>query len=65
MAQKQSVQPSERRAYTIPEYCAAYRMSRSHTYKMMARGKLRTVLIGGKRLVPVEAAAELMNGDAQ
>lgn len=65
MAQNQSAQPTERRAYSVKEYCAAYSMSRSHAYKLMALGKLRTVRIGGKRLVPVEAADELMNGSAQ
>ena len=61
MARNVTVQ-IERRAYTVREFCSAYRVSRSHTYKLMTLGKLRTVLVGGKRLIPVEAAAELMNG---
>jgi excisionase family DNA binding protein len=62
--QTEIVRPEERRAYTVREFCSAYRISRSHIYKLMTLGKLRTVLVGGKRLIPVEAAAELMNGGA-
>ena len=65
MAQIETVRPDERRAYTVREFCSAYRVSRSHTYNLMSQGKLRTVRVGGKRLIPVEAAAELMNGGAQ
>ncbi len=60
MAQIKTVQPAERRAYTVREFCSAYRVSRSHTYKLMQRGQLRTVLVGGKRLIPVAAAEALI-----
>jgi excisionase family DNA binding protein len=61
----QTIRPDERRAYTVREFCLAYRISRSHVYKLMTLGKLRTVLVGGKRLIPIEAAAQLMSGGAQ
>jgi excisionase family DNA binding protein len=64
MPQIATIQPDERRAYTVKEFCSAYRVSRSHVYELMARKKLRTVRVGGKRLIPVEAAAELMSGAA-
>ena len=57
--------PVERRAYRVAEFCAAYGVSRSTVYKLQAEGKLRTVLIAGRRLVPVEAAEALLNGGAQ
>lgn len=63
--QMQTIQPEERRAYTVHEFSIAYRISRSHIYELMKRGTLRTVRVGGKRLIPVEAAAELMVSSAQ
>ncbi len=52
-----------RRAYRVQEFCDAYRLSRSTTYKLMKAGKLKTVLVGGRRLIPVEAA-EALFGEA-
>jgi excisionase family DNA binding protein len=63
--EKPELKPEDRRAFTVKEFCNAYRVSRSLAYKLMADQKLRSVLVGGKRLIPVEAAAELMSGDAQ
>ena len=65
MEKANDFQPEERRAYTVREFCSAYRVSRSHVYKLMSLSKLRTVLVGGKRLIPVEAAEELLNGGAK
>jgi excisionase family DNA binding protein len=53
---------SERRVYSVREFCNAYRVSRSFAYKLMQIGKLRTISVGGRRLIPVEAAEELING---
>jgi excisionase family DNA binding protein len=47
-------------AYRIDEFCAAYRISRATVYKLMSEGKLRTVLVAGRRLIPVDAANALM-----
>jgi excisionase family DNA binding protein len=49
-----------RRAYQINEATAAYRLSRSTLYKLMAVGKLRSVKVGGRRLIPVEAIEALL-----
>ncbi len=54
----------ERRAYRVNEACAAFRISRSTIYKLMAAGKLRTVRIAGRRLIPAEAAEALLRGGA-
>ncbi len=54
--------PAERQMWTVQEFCAAYRLGPTTFYKLKATGKLRTVMIGGRRLVPVDAAKALMNG---
>ena len=53
--------PGEKRAYRINEAVAAYRLSRSTIYKLIATGTLRTVKIGGRRLVPRDALEALLN----
>jgi len=50
----------ERRALRVNDFCTAYGLSRSTAYKLMKTGKLRTVLIGGRRVVPVDAAEGLL-----
>ncbi len=50
----------ERRAFRVAEFCEAYRVSRATTYKLMKAGKLKTVLIAGRRLIPIEAAEALL-----
>jgi excisionase family DNA binding protein len=55
----------EKRAYRINEAVAAYRLSRSTIYKLIATGTLRTVKIGGRRLIPRDALEGLLNEVAQ
>jgi excisionase family DNA binding protein len=55
----------EKRAYRINEAVAAYRLSRSTIYKLIAAGTLHTVKIGGRRLIPRDALEALLNEDAQ
>ncbi len=52
----------EKRAYRIDEFCAAYGLGRTKVYELIKRGALRTVLVGGRRLVPVEAGEALLAG---
>lgn len=49
-----------RRAFRVNEFCEAYRVSRATVYKMMKDGKLRTAMIGGRRVIPVDAAEALL-----
>lgn len=63
--QKLKIRPEERRAYTVKEFCAAFRVSHSHVYKLFETGRLRSVRVGCKRLIPVEAAEALINGGAK
>jgi excisionase family DNA binding protein len=40
-----------RRVYQVDEAATAYRLSRSTLYKLMATGALRSVKVGGRRLI--------------
>ena len=51
----------EKRAYRINEAVAAYRLSRSTLYKLMATGRLRAAKIGGRRLIPRDALEALLS----
>jgi len=55
--------PVERRAYRVLEFCAAFGISRSALYLMIRSGKIRSVLIGGRRLIPVEEATRLLSAE--
>jgi excisionase family DNA binding protein len=55
------VPPTQRRAYTVNEFCAAYRCSRPTAYVLMNSGKLKSFKIGKARRIPVEAAEALMS----
>jgi excisionase family DNA binding protein len=54
-----------RRVYQVMEAVAAYRISKSTIYKLMAAGSLKTVKVGGRRLIPVEALEALIGGGDQ
>jgi len=60
MSQNMRNEPDARRAYQVNEAAAAYRLSRSTLYKLIATGKLRTVKVGGRRLIPVDAMEALL-----
>jgi excisionase family DNA binding protein len=64
MLQRQTP-PEEKRAFRVRDFCATYGLSRSSVYKMMAEGKLRTVKIAGRRLIPKDSAEALLAQDAQ
>ncbi len=53
-----------RRACQINEAVDTYRLSRSTLYKLMSSGTLRSVKVGGRRLIPVEALEALIAGAA-
>ena len=61
---QQTHQALPKRALRINEFCAAYGVSRSSAYLMMRDGRLRTVLLAGRRLVPTDAAEALLRGEA-
>ena len=49
-----------RRALRINSFCEAYGISRSTAYRLIAEGKLKTVKVGNRRLVPVDVAEALL-----
>ncbi|PPQ26647.1 hypothetical protein CCR94_22035 [Rhodoblastus sphagnicola] len=55
----------EKLAYRVNDFCKAIGLSRSTFYKLLSEGKVKTVSIGGRRLVPVCEAERLLNGGAK
>ena len=50
---------AQRAAFTVSEFCDAHRISRSKLYQLWAEGTgPRTMDVGTKRLISVEAAAD-------
>jgi hypothetical protein len=54
----------QRLAYSIDEALQAVPIGRSKLFELMASGQLRTITIGSRRLIPVDALAELASGGA-
>jgi excisionase family DNA binding protein len=55
---------SQRRAYRVQDFCKAFGLSRSTVYLLMAEGKLRSVRVAGRRLIPADAAEALIRQEA-
>ena len=51
----------EKRAYRVNEFCAAYGLSRTSTYALIGSGKLRSVVVAGRRLIHKDAAEALFS----
>jgi excisionase family DNA binding protein len=47
-------------AYRVKAFCEAVGLGRTTLYKLMREGKVKTVVIGGRRLVPAEEAQRLV-----
>jgi excisionase family DNA binding protein len=56
--------PDDRLAYRVDEFCRVAGLSRSTIYKLMSEGRLRTVRVAGRRLIPADAARALLAGEA-
>jgi excisionase family DNA binding protein len=63
--QNQQRPPIERRALSIEESAKTCGLSRATLYRLIADGKLATLKIGARRLVPVNALDALLNGGAR
>jgi|HubBroStandDraft_5_1064220.scaffolds.fasta_scaffold784417_1 excisionase family DNA binding protein len=55
----------ERRALSIEEAAKACGLSRATLYRLLNDGKLTTVKVGARRLVPIAAIDALLNGDGR
>lgn len=53
----------DRRALKVKDFCALYSISRSTAYKLMAEGTLKSIRVGGSRLIPSECAEALLRPD--
>lgn len=60
MADDNSTLNPDRRAFRIKDFCSLYAISRSTAYKLMSEGKLGSVRVGGRRLIPKECAEALL-----
>lgn len=49
-----------RRGYRISDYCRAYSVSHETAYQLMRSGKLKYVMIGGRRMILAESAEVLL-----
>lgn len=51
------------RAYRVLDFCKAFGVSRSTVYNLINDGKLRSVRVAGRRLIPADAAETLLRGE--
>jgi excisionase family DNA binding protein len=58
----QTSPPSDPRAYRVNDFCRLYGIGRSGVYKLLKEGKLPSVVIAGRRLIPRDAAEALLRG---
>lgn len=49
----------EQRAWQVKEFCVAYRISHATFYKYRALGKIKTIRIGGRVLIPAAEALRI------
>lgn len=62
---KEQREKIERRALSVREAARTCGLSRATIYRLIADGKLETLKIGARRLVPVGAIDALLKGGAQ
>ena len=60
-AVRELVRPNEPLAYRVNEFCRVVGLGRTTVYALIADGTLATVKIGGRRLVPRDAALALLS----
>ena len=51
------------RAYRVNDFCRLYGIGRSGVYKLLKEGKLPSVIVAGRRLIPRDAAVALLRDD--
>jgi len=55
----------QRRAFKVDAFCDTYGPSRSTLYKLIREGKIRTIKIGGTRLIPASEGERLLTDGAE
>lgn len=56
----ESKNATARRAYTVNEFCEAFRLSRATTFRLISSGKLKSVRVLGRRLILADSAEALL-----
>jgi excisionase family DNA binding protein len=62
--QQTAAKSDERLAYRVDDFCHAFGLGRTKTYELINAGVLKTVVVGGRRLIPREAAEALLKQGA-
>lgn len=52
----------DRLAYSPTEVAEAFGCTRQHIHNMLARGELKSIKLGRKRLIPAEVVEQLLSG---
>ena len=60
MARQDAAQPIERKAYSVREFEQATGLSHSTTCRLISSGRLKSIKIGGRRLILPEGIDELL-----
>lgn len=47
-------------AYRVKHFCSTIGLGKTKFYELLRDGKIKTVIIGGRRLVPAEEAQRLV-----
>ena len=56
--------PQDKLAFNIPEVCAATGIGRTSVYEAIKNGALKSVMVGGRRLVRREALENWLDGQS-
>jgi excisionase family DNA binding protein len=62
---KTSVSALQKAVFKLDEFAFVYGVSRSSAYRAMATGKLRSIKVGGRRLIRREDAEAFLAGGAK
>lgn len=65
MSKEQQANNSGRLAYRVNEFCRSVGISRSVFYELIKKGKIKTVKIGGSRVVPASEATRIASEGVQ
>jgi excisionase family DNA binding protein len=62
MQKEQKLEPL---AYQVDQFCKIIGIGRTAVYKLIKEGKLKTIYIGGRRLIPRSEALRLVQEGSQ
>jgi len=62
MQKEQKLEPL---AYQIDQFCQIIGLGRTAVYKLIKEGKIKTIRIGGRRLIPRSEALRLVKEGSQ